>query len=75
MKIDRKRAYLFEILLVCILVVCAFFTSAKTKYILAIISIIGVLFVNKFFKKKASMYTNIKKVNNVMILFGILYIG
>ena len=74
MKINRKIAYTIEILLLLCLLICAFFISSNTRYILFFIVLIFSIGVPFFVKKENIPYTTKDKVKKVMIVFAILYV-
>ena len=75
MKIDRIKAYSFEILLLLILLFCTFTSSSNTKFILMVTSFIGAIVLSFMLKKEPNTYTNKKNVFWVMVLFAIFYIA
>ena len=75
MKTNKKKVYTIEILLLLVLLICAFFISSNTRYVLAIIVLIFSIGVPFFVKKENIPYTTKNKVRNVMIVFSILYVA
>ena len=75
MKTNKKIAYSIEILLLAVLLICAFFISSNTRYILSIIVLTFSIGVHFFIKKGKTPYTTKNKVRNIMIVFGILYVS
>ena len=75
MKTNIKKIYCFEIVLLTVLVICAFFLSSYTKFILAIITFIGAIVSSFVLKKEPTIFTNKKKVLKVMIIFALLYLA
>ncbi len=75
MKVDRLKNYVFEIILLILLVSCTFFISAYTKYIVSAITFLVYILSLFFVKKKLVPYTNKKQVYYIMIIFGILYVA
>ena len=74
MKTNKKIAYTIEILLLVTLLICAFFISSNTRYVLSIIVLIFSIGVPFFIKKENIPYTSKNKVKITMIIFAILYV-
>ena len=75
MKNNKKIAYTIEIILLLSLLICAFFISSNTRYVLAIIVLIFSIGVPFFVKKESVPYTSKFKVRTAMIVFAILYVA
>ncbi len=75
MKVDKVKAYSFELVLMAILFACAFTNSSNTKFVLMIVSLVGAIVVSFVLKKEPNTYTNKDKVFKVMIVFAVLYIA
>ena len=75
MKIDKVKAYSFELVLMAILLICAFTNSSNTKFLLMAITFIGTIVLSFVLKKEPNTYTNKNKVFKVVSLFAVLYIA
>ncbi len=75
MKINRKIAYTIEIILLLSLLICAFFISSNTRYVLSIIVLIFSIGIPFLVKKESIPYTSRYRVRTAMIVFAILYLA
>ena len=75
MKTNKKIAYTIEILLLVTLLICAFFISSNTRYVLSIIVLIFSIGIPFLVKKESIPYTSRYRVRTAMIVFAILYLA
>lgn len=74
MKIDKIKIYIFEILLIVILLFALFVPNMFTRKILAIVSLLYMLLVCYILKKRKIKSINKKQVTILMVIFAFLYI-
>ena len=74
MKVDKIKKYIFEILLVVILLFALFVPNIFTRKILAIVLFLYMLIVCYILKKRRIKSINKKQVTILMVIFSFLYI-
>lgn len=74
MKVDKIKIYIFEILLVVILLFALFVPNIFTRKILAIVLFLYMLIVCYILKKRRIKSINKKQVTILMVIFSFLYI-